>query len=462
MIATGGLLRINRRQDSLRSKSRAENKRKRKAKKKQKNEVVVVKGKLNLCSISGVVAAIGILILLVGISMAILGYWPRESPLYPEESGLTEQPPMGFLAEFLDNYLYSDKLKVFGPLIMGIGIFLFICANAVLHENRDKKTKVINLRDIYSTVIDIHSLRTKENTPLNGFVNYVQSKGVEGNPSAAYTAALLAKGTWPSGGSPDEGSRGPSRCHSLTRSRVSSLERQTFTDTVYTISRHSGAGQQSSPIPIPKQWETKTIVASSVNAFTLPMTKPNHRANQHQRRPSAKAEAGRSRAALCDSGEEDNEARVGYVVPETTTQAKVETLRTAMFLPQDSVEVYKSSGSLQGAPQGSQVQLLPSSPTGHRVTGSHLSLSALTEYSRSIDLGITPSTPTDWKVERSRRLSCPRLECQRDGGEANEQEIRSGEPQDRGSRRYSNKDKLFMISQSDSVLDDEEVESTDI
>nr|XP_046148876.1 transmembrane protein 200C-like [Oncorhynchus gorbuscha] len=542
MIATGGLLRINRRQDSLRSKSRAENKRKRKAKKKQKNEVVVVKGKLNLCSISGVVAAIGILILLVGISMAILGYWPRESPLYPEprhtqriydkkeESRLTgnwtnnakvgfhmdrdlvsnnrsngtglEQPPMGFLAEFLDNYLYSDKLKVFGPLIMGIGIFLFICANAVLHENRDKKTKVINLRDIYSTVIDIHSLRTKENTPLNGFVNYVQSKGVEGNPSAAYTAALLAKGTWPSGGSPDEGSRGPSRCHSLTRSRVSSLERQTFTDTVYTISRHSGAGQQSSPIPIPKQWETKTIVASSVNTFTLPMTKPNHRANQHQRRPSAKAEARRSRAALCDSGEEDDEARVGYVVPETTTQAKVETLQTAMFLPQDSVEVYKSSGSLQGAPQGSQVQLLPSSPTGHRVTGSHLSLSALTEYSRSIDLGITPSTPTDWKVERSRRLSCPRLEvlggsgyiklgnlggesfesrescemtafsqvtseealakCQREGGEANEQEISSGEPQDRGSRRYSNKDKLFMISQSDSVLDDEEVESTDI
>ena len=542
MIATGGLLRINRRQDSLRSKSRAENKRKRKAKKKRKNEVVVVKGKLNLCSISGVVAAIGILILLVGIAMAILGYWPRESPLYPdppkiqiiynkkEESGLTgnwtnnakdgfhldgdlvsnnrsngtglEQPSMGFLAEFLDKYLYSDKLKVFGPLIMGIGIFLFICANAVLHENRDKKTKIINLRDIYSTVIDIHSLRTKENMPLNGFVNYMQSKGVEGKPSAAYTAALLAKGTWPSGGSPDEGSLGPSRCHSLTRSRVSSLERQTFTDTVYTISRHSGAGQQSSPIPIPKQWETKTIVASSVNAFTLPMTKPNHRANQHQRRPSAKAEAGRSRAALCDSGEEDNEARVGYVVPETTTQAKVETLRTAMFLPQDSVEVYKSSGSLQGAPQGSQVQLLPSSPTGHRVTGSHLSLSALTEYSRSIDLGITPSTPTDWKVERSRRLSCPRLEvlggggyiklgnlggesfesrescemtafsqvtseealakCQRDGGEANEQEIRSGEPQDRGSRRYSNKDKLFMISQSDSVLDDEEVESTDI
>ncbi|CDQ67205.1 unnamed protein product [Oncorhynchus mykiss] len=471
MIATGGLLRINRRQDSLRSKSRAENKRKRKAKKKRKNEVVVVKGKLNLCSISGVVAAIGILILLVGIAMAILGYWPRESPLNNHSNGTgLEQPSMGFLAEFLDKYLYSDKLKVFGPLIMGIGIFLFICANAVLHENRDKKTKIINLRDIYSTVIDIHSLRTKENMPLNGFVNYMQSKGVEGKPSAAYTAALLAKGTWPSGGSPDEGSLGPSRCHSLTRSRVSSLERQTFTDTVYTISRHSGAGQQSSPISIPKRWETRTIVASSVNAFTLPMTKPNYRANQHQRRPSAKAEAGRSRAALCDSGEED-EVWVGYGVPETTTQANVETLQTAMLLPQDSI------------------QLLPSSPTGPRVMGSHLSLSALTDYSRSIDLGITPSTPTEWKVERSRRLSCPRLEVPGGGGYiklgdlggesfesrescevtafsrvTSEEGLAKSQREggDRCSRRYSNKEKLLMISQSDSVLDDEEVDSTEI
>ncbi|KAL1006405.1 hypothetical protein UPYG_G00071960 [Umbra pygmaea] len=530
MIATGGLLRINRRQDSLRSKSRAENKRKRKAKKKRKNEVVVVKGKLNLCSVSGVVAAIGILILLVGIAMAILGYWPRESLQYPEtpqtqriyheeesfltgnwtnnpqlrfpldgdlvsinRSNSTDESPKGFLARFLDKYLYSDKLKVFGPLIMGIGIFLFICANAVLHENRDKKTKIINLRDIYSTVIDIHSLRTKENAPLNGFVNYVQSKGLEGKPSAAYTAALLAKGTWPSGGSPDEDSRGLYRCHSLTRSRVSSLDRHSLTDTVYSITRHCKAGQQSSPIP--NQCETRTIVASSVNAFTLPMTKSNHRAAQHQRRPSAKAEAGRSRAAMYDTEEEDW-APTRRRIRKTTTQAKVETLRTAMFLPQDSVDVYKSSGSLQGAPQGSQAQLLPSSPSGPRVTGSHLSLSALTDYSQSRDLGITPSTPNDWKVERSRRVSCPRLDVpggggyiklgdlggesfdsrescevtgfsqvtseksldETDGGLANEQRSSSDRPQD----RYSNKEKLLMISQSDSVLDDEEVESTDI
>lgn len=39
---------------------------------------MVVKGKLKLCSVSGLVAALGILVLLVGVVMAALGYWPRD------------------------------------------------------------------------------------------------------------------------------------------------------------------------------------------------------------------------------------------------------------------------------------------------------------------------------------------------------------------------------------------------
>lgn len=81
---------------------------------------------------------------------------------------------------------------------MGIGIFLFICANAVLYENRDKKTKVINLRDIYSTIIDLHSThkpnssssRQSSANPLNGLVNYIQSKSPE-TKVRAYRSSLL-------------------------------------------------------------------------------------------------------------------------------------------------------------------------------------------------------------------------------------------------------------------------------
>ena len=39
---------------------------------------MVVKGKLKLCSVSGLMAALGILVLLVGVVMAALGYWPRD------------------------------------------------------------------------------------------------------------------------------------------------------------------------------------------------------------------------------------------------------------------------------------------------------------------------------------------------------------------------------------------------
>ncbi|CAL8399728.1 unnamed protein product [Arctogadus glacialis] len=213
MIATGGILRINaRRQASLHSDTN--NPKPRKRKKRRRNEVVVVKGKLHLCSATGLVAALGLLILLVGMAMSILGYWYRDD-LYlsdPGGAGLTaatpqeeseggengggqkgemdegrggggggnvlinrtefvngteQTPPEGFLQELLNRYLYSDRMKVVGPLIMGVGIFLFICANAVLHEERDKKTKVINLRDIYSTVIDLHSLRKPPAEPCS-------------------------------------------------------------------------------------------------------------------------------------------------------------------------------------------------------------------------------------------------------------------------------------------------------
>ncbi|XP_024619435.1 transmembrane protein 200C [Neophocaena asiaeorientalis asiaeorientalis] len=263
MIATGGLLRISaRKQDPLRPPSQVP-KRRRKAKKRRKNDVVVVKGKLKLCSVSGLIALCGILVLMVGIALAVVGYWPkangtnreggkqlppagsghrvptmtnssssgsrnrsRKHPGPPE--GVTASsvgaprstPParssapssssptsVGFFFRIFSSYLHSDKLKVFGPLIMGIGIFLFICANAVLHENRDKKTKIINLRDLYSTVIDVHSLRAKDlaaaataaaaaasssssapasappgAAPLNGFLSYVQSRGLELKP----------------------------------------------------------------------------------------------------------------------------------------------------------------------------------------------------------------------------------------------------------------------------------------
>uniref|UniRef100_A0A8B9RFA8 Transmembrane protein 200C n=1 Tax=Astyanax mexicanus TaxID=7994 RepID=A0A8B9RFA8_ASTMX len=371
MIATGGLLRITRRQDSLRTKNRAENKRRRKARKKRKNDIVVVKGKLNLCSVSGMAAAFGVLVLMVGIAMAVLGYWPREN--------------LAHTVTQLNGSDYSDNLKVFGPLVMGIGIFLFICANAVLHENRDKKTKIINLRDIYSTVIDIHSLRSKDCAPFNGLLSSSQSR--TSDKPGAYGNPMPSRGSWPSSisckGLDFPGLRRPSCARKCSWSR----ERQSLTDTIYSIYRDQARFEE--PNSTPKDWETRSIVASSVNAFTLPVIKLNNREMEARERDSSG-----DRVPCSPKEELQSSSQSSTELISTSVQTKAEVSRPALSASQDS----KLSSEVQvGSRAHQQQQLLQPSP-GVRILGSHLSLNALSDLAGGR------------QEERSRRFSCPRLD----------------------------------------------------
>ncbi|XP_072296810.1 transmembrane protein 200C-like [Eucyclogobius newberryi] len=463
MIATGGLLRMNRRQDSLRAKNRAENKRKRKAKKKKKNDVVVVKGKLNLCSPAGLVAAVGILVLLVGVSMAVLGYWPSQNqqeyqerrrtgmfyrsyaknhgtsanvtgekrPLFNVTSRANDSstrvpgPHCGFLCDFLDNYLYSDNLKVFGPLVMGIGIFLFICANAVLHENRDKKTKIINLRDIYSTVIDLHSIRAKEYSPLNGLVNYTQARSAEG-PSSSHPAKLT-RSSWPSTGLGFQGELGSDevfrRPSLVERPRSWSRDVQTFTDTVYSI--YKDYSNSSDTTPQPKPWDPTSIVASSVNAFTLPVIKLNNCEVEESERAAAAAaaEKARSQEEVVIETATESQSNEDDVDISQTEETQATDLDTSSEQPnhkddEDGVSVaLPMSDRQQGAAHENWTQLFPppsSCPADATTTGSRLSLNSLSgeesseppRLVRRCSLSVTAGR----HGERARRFSCPRLE----------------------------------------------------
>ncbi|KAK5614997.1 hypothetical protein CRENBAI_007463 [Crenichthys baileyi] len=457
MIATGGLLRMNRRQDSLRSKNRAENKRKRKSKKKKKNDVVVVKGKLNLCSPAGLVAAVGVVILMVGISMAVLGYWPSQSQqeyqerrrigaFHNSKMSYSRSPPSnsthvrhsstqtnvsnqshsnssipdptphcGILCDFLDNYLYSDNLKVLGPLVMGIGIFLFICANAVLHENRDKKTKIINLRDIYSTVIDLHSIRSKEYSPLNGLVNYTQSRSAEG-PSASFPASgALTRSSWPSTGLHLKGESDTNEMfrRSSLASRPHSFSRdvQSFTDTVYSIYKdYSNSREQA---PQPRQWETTSIVTSSVNAFTLPVIKLNNCEVEESERvePEGHSEEEVIIETAAENIREEGHGSSSHCVDVDGMQR--EAAATDPPPPHQSQEdISTETGNQEGGPQSQPhahwTQLFPPKPVS-TATGSNMSLNSFAEQprlARRCSLSVSGRRQTD----RVRRFSCPRLE----------------------------------------------------
>nr|XP_020481099.1 transmembrane protein 200C-like isoform X2 [Monopterus albus] len=361
----------------------------------RKSEVVVVKGKLKLCSVSGLVAVLGIMVLLVGVVMAALGYWPREGLFFtgkplegsamasvssissaPVEAqggewehgddrrrgdhfnqteivnGTTRQLPRGFLQEFLDRYLYSDRLKVFGPLIMGIGIFLFICANAVLHENRDKKTKVINLRDIYSTVIDLHasscSARCSSANPLNGIVNYVQSKSLEAKPKA-YPALLMSR---------REGGGGLLLKQPLPGGdTVFSIYQPDTSPPPCSSSFHRLSLPPSLSPPLPSTCWT-TLQQEALGSFTLPLRRP--RPLTPRRRHSARARAG--------GREEGGGVRKEDVFPPPPLCLSTPPIARP-FQETPSAVSCSSSSLLREAPGGSQGLLLYSS--------SHLSLSSL-------------------------------------------------------------------------------------
>ncbi|XP_031978248.1 transmembrane protein 200C [Corvus moneduloides] len=543
MIATGGLLRISaRKQDPLKPQSQIP-KRKRKAKKKRKNDVVVVKGKLKLCSLSGFIALCGILVLLVGIALAVVGYWPKPSQVYRESSfgkgrhpapqGGTptncsqsqegvqagihlESPPRantsttttggsphtssspqasaGFLFRLFSSYLHSDKLKVLGPLIMGIGIFLFICANAVLHENRDKKTKIINLRDLYSTVIDAHSLRAKDggtpaSAPLNGFVNYVQSRSLELKPGGEGlgTAAMLAKSSWPPGLgvclSPPDLVSSPQRSSFCGPPQPPSLA-----EAVYSICREraalAGRPDTSPPCSPPESCErcstASSIVGSSLSTFTLLPLGPGNGGGGWQRplgeRGAQEIPRGEFELSLTD-------------LSSSNIKGGCATRRHKLVLRRQSTSCLPDARCpLSPEP--------PRSPAVRRVLDSSLLVKASPSYSKSLDLGGSPpSAPpaiitTDSQSSQSEHSSSNKgyshleeagtslesvantskiPDCEEEPVEkmdplkATSRE-QTGEQSQQTQRQYTNKEKLFMISSSNAALglEDGELESTGI
>nr|XP_032817804.1 transmembrane protein 200A [Petromyzon marinus] len=205
-------------------------------------DVVVVKGKVRVLSFSGVFTAFGVLILVVGVAMAAIGYWPKGNTTRALSSssttastasssstsssaaagnatsvterrngtgeavpgpnvtssatpGRTSGPEQGFLAAQLHSY----RMKVLGPLTMGIGIFIFICGIAALYENRDRETKVIHLRDIYSAIIDTHHHHHNHRStkgaaaPSRGHVNGLAGRQGADQIARCYDAQCAAR-----------------------------------------------------------------------------------------------------------------------------------------------------------------------------------------------------------------------------------------------------------------------------
>nr|XP_006975640.1 transmembrane protein 200B [Peromyscus maniculatus bairdii] len=60
------------------------------------------------------------------MGIAVAGYWPGRASHAPR-TGRAHGP--------------HERLRLLGPVIMGVGLFVFICANTLLYENRDLETR---------------------------------------------------------------------------------------------------------------------------------------------------------------------------------------------------------------------------------------------------------------------------------------------------------------------------------
>ncbi|XP_026173076.1 transmembrane protein 200B-like [Mastacembelus armatus] len=78
--------------------------------------------KLHLRSAPGVWLLLGVAVVLVGMSVAVAGY-----------VSAAPKPVGGRVSTHI------ERMKLAGPVVMGVGLFIFICAATLLYENRDRE-----------------------------------------------------------------------------------------------------------------------------------------------------------------------------------------------------------------------------------------------------------------------------------------------------------------------------------
>ncbi|XP_039535965.1 transmembrane protein 200A [Pimephales promelas] len=113
-------------------------------------------GGLHLRSTPGACLLFAGVLLIVGIAVAVMGYWNSQ----PRRQQTPHHVSTGRTS--------SEKLKLIGPVIMGVGLFIFICANTVLYENRDQEKRYKQDRDKEDQEI-LPQVQTHRNNDSKGF-----------------------------------------------------------------------------------------------------------------------------------------------------------------------------------------------------------------------------------------------------------------------------------------------------
>lgn len=116
-----------------------------------------LKGRLRMRSPAGAFVMVGISVVLVGMTIAVVGYWPHRGQGGTGTSTGNTSTVGDMRREVAAgrHMPHSEKLKLIGPVIMGIGLFIFICANTMLYENRDMETRQLMQKGLYGLTVGL-------------------------------------------------------------------------------------------------------------------------------------------------------------------------------------------------------------------------------------------------------------------------------------------------------------------
>ncbi|KAM9838266.1 transmembrane protein 200A [Aulostomus maculatus] len=147
----------------------------------RKKKARAIRGKLRIRSMPGAFLVLGVIVVVVGTALAVAGYWPyhlsRSSILGAASESQTSWSlgAKGLLSTA--SLIHSERMKLLGPVIMGVGLFILICANTVLYENRDRETQMLlaQMRSVICSVsAAVPSADLKEMAAANSMAKHYQ------------------------------------------------------------------------------------------------------------------------------------------------------------------------------------------------------------------------------------------------------------------------------------------------
>ncbi|XP_036253169.1 transmembrane protein 200B [Molothrus ater] len=230
-----------------------------------------LKGQLRMRSPAGAFVMVGISVVLVGMTIAVVGYWPHRGHGGTGASAGNTSVVGDMRREVVAgrHMPHSEKLKLIGPVIMGIGLFIFICANTMLYENRDMETRQLMQKGLYSLAVGLPGGTSPEDGHCQHGDSQPFPKANAECMEGCYQVDLSCQ-PCPSPGSKWSDCYGPNQLQAMAEF----LQHPAASPA--TSLRSLRSTEVNLSLPRPRRTGAESLLSSAMGALTLPIIKLNN------------------------------------------------------------------------------------------------------------------------------------------------------------------------------------------